>query len=107
MKTSRLLLIAAAGGAIALLLTTKKGKKLTSDLADKSGEWKDAFMKLAAEYGEKVAKVGGNKLSSLKNLVSNEIEGLSDDAREKISAILEEGTNSAKKVKSKVGSQLS
>lgn len=107
MKTSRLLLIAAAGGAIALLLTTKKGKKITSDLADNAGEWKDAFLKLATEYGDKVAKMGGNKLNSLKNLVSNEVEGLSEEARQKISSILDEGANSAKKVKSKVGSQLS
>jgi gas vesicle protein len=106
MKTSRLLLIAAAGSAIALLLTTKKGKKITSDLANNAGEWKDEFIKLANQYGDKLANYGG-KLSSLKNLVSNEIEGLSDEAREKISAILDEGASSAKKVKSKVGSQLS
>ncbi|RYE25779.1 MAG: hypothetical protein EOP51_02855 [Sphingobacteriales bacterium] len=106
MKTSRLLLIAAAGGAIALLLTTKKGKKITSDIADNASDWKDAFMKLATDYGDKLSQYGG-KLNNLKNLVSNEIEGLSDDAREKIAGILEEGASSANKVKRKVGSQLS
>jgi hypothetical protein len=95
----KLLLLAAAGATVAVLLSTKKGRKLTQDLADNANGWKDSLVKLAGKYGD--------KLTSIRDMVNNEVEGLSSDAREKINAILDEGTSSAKKVKRKVGNQLS
>lgn len=95
----KLLLLAAAGATVAVLLSTKKGKKLTQEFADNASGWKDSLVKLAGKYGD--------KLTSIRDMVNSEVEGLSSDTREKINAILDEGSSSAKKVKRKVGNQLS
>jgi gas vesicle protein len=90
MKTSYLV-FAALGAAALLLLTSDKANKLRHDVADNAGDWTKRLRKLASK--------SGNELASLKNIVSSEIEGLSEDARERIAGILDEGGSSTKRIR--------
>lgn len=97
MKPTNIIYAVLGAGAlagIALLFTTKKGKKVREQLTDEVYLWKaklnDATSDTAAE------------LLRLKKLVEKDIAGLGEDAKERILNILEESTNSAKKIKKTV-----
>jgi gas vesicle protein len=98
MKISKLLVFAAIGVAAGLLLTTEKGAALREDLADAAGDWKEKLNKLARK--------SGSQLSDLRDLVSKEISGLSDDTRQRITDILDEGEGKAKNMRKKVSSEM-
>lgn len=87
----KLLVFAAFGAAIVLLFTTERGKEIREELEDAAGEIGDTF-------GELVDTVTASA-SDLRKLVSKEVSGLSADARERIAAIIDEGTGAAKKLK--------
>jgi len=91
MNTGKLLVFAAFGAAVVLLFTTEKGKKIREELADSAEDWGEKLSELA----EKAAC----SAKDLKKLVSKEVSGLSDDARSRIAAIIDESSKTAKKVK--------
>ncbi len=99
MNSGKVLALAAFGAAIALLFTTKRGKELRKDIADAAEDWGGTLSELAEK-----ATVSAK---DLQKLVSKEISGLSDDARERISAILDEGAKGGKKLKKLAEAQLS
>ena len=77
-----------------MLFTTDKGKELREDMADAAEDW-----------GEKLSEIAEKASCSakdLKKLVSKQVSGLSDEARERIAAIIEEGSKGAKKVSNAV-----
>jgi gas vesicle protein len=91
MKKSTLLIFAAVGTAAALLLLTDRGKKMTKDLADNAGEWKDSWTKFAGKTG--------NKLTSLLDTLSHELNGLTSEARQKVLAVLSDKAHNGQHIK--------
>lgn len=98
MNKTKYLLFAALGVGVALLLTSDKTKNLRDDIAENAGKWKDKLGKMGKETGD--------KLADLKKMVSNQVEGLSEDARERIQDVLNEGAKKTKRVKRKVSNEL-
>jgi gas vesicle protein len=96
---TKLLVFALFGAAVVLLFTTDKGKEIREDIADSAEDWGDKLSELA-EKASCSAK-------DLKNLVSKQVSGLTDEARDRIAAIIDEGSKSAKKMKKTAESQLS
>ena len=88
---TKLLVFALFGAAVVMLFTTEKGKEIREELADSAGDWSDKLSELA-EKASCSAK-------DLKQLVSKEVSGLTTEARERIAAIIDEGTKAAKKMK--------
>ena len=86
-----------------MLLTSDKAKEIREDLEEKA-------MENAKKWKTKLAKIGNSTsdtLADLRDLLGSEIEGLSDDARERIEAILDGSMKSAGKIKRNVSNQLS
>ena len=97
MKT-KFLVFAAIGAAIALALTSKKGEAWREDLMDDAKKWKKKLDKLAGETGV--------QLNDLKHIIGKEIAGLGKDAKDRILAILEEGSGTAKNLKGKLNKEM-
>ena len=75
------------GVGIGLLLAPEKGEDTRESIAETAGNLKDRFNRLVGRAGA--------RLDDLKDLLENEVEGLSDDVRSRIRTILdEEGTSS-------------
>lgn len=94
MKLTGLLAFAAIGTAVGLLLYTDKGKELRKNAAEGATDWSKKLNKLFVKTG--------NELADLKDKLTEEVEGLSNEARKKILDILEEGdkaTHSVKRMK--------
>ena len=98
MNSGKLLVFAAFAGAALFLFTTDKGKKIREDLGDAAEDW-GATLSDLAEKASCSAK-------DLKKLVSREVSGLSEEARTRIAAILDEGTKVAKSMRKTVESQV-
>jgi gas vesicle protein len=98
MNSGKLLVLAAFAGAALFLFTTDKGKEIREELGDAAGDWGDKLSDLA-EKASCSAK-------DLKKLVSREVAGLSEEARARIAAIIDEGTKMAKGMKKEVESQV-
>ena len=95
MSTTKYVLLGALGVAAVLLLTTDKGKKLRGDFTDLA---KDNAKKWKKNFG-KMGSTASDAIDDLKEMLSSEIEGLSDDARERIEAIVHGSAKTAAKVK--------
>ena len=95
---SKFLVFAAFAAAGILLFTTDKGKEIREDLSDAAEDWGEKLSELA-EKATCTAK-------DLKKLVSKEVAGLSEEARDRIAAIIDEGTKGAKKLGKAANSQL-
>jgi gas vesicle protein len=89
MSKGKILVFAVFGAAVVMLFTTKQGKKIREELAD--SDWADTLNELA--------KKANCTAKDLKKLVSEKIVDLSDEARERIATIIDEGTKGANKVK--------
>jgi len=98
MSTSRFLTGALVGLVTGLLLAPEKGEDLRSDIADQAKDLKKKLYKMAGKANA--------ELNDLKGLLANEVEGLSDDVRERILAMIEDGEDTAKNIKKKVVSTL-
>jgi hypothetical protein len=98
MNSGKLLVFAAFAGAALFLFTTDKGKEIREELGDAAGDWGEKLSDLA-EKASCSAK-------DLKKLVSREVAGLSEEARTRIAAIIDEGTKAAKGMKKTVESQV-
>ncbi len=103
MNTTKYVLFAALGVAAVLLLTSDKAKDLRDDLEanalKNAKKWRKKFGKISTDATD--------KLADLKNMLTDEIEGLSDDARERIEGILNESSKTAGKMKANVSKQMS
>jgi len=103
MRTTKYVLFAALGIAAVLLLTSDSAKEIREDLEEKTKKnakkWKNKLSKMGADTADTI--------SDLKDMLSNEIEGLSDDARERIEGILNGSAKSAAKIKGNLSKQLS
>lgn len=98
MNTTKYLLFGALGVAAVLLLTSDSAKEMRDSLEEKA-------MKNAKKLKKSLGKLGtgaSDSLSELKELLSSEIEGLSDDARERIEGILNGSAKTASKMKKSV-----
>jgi gas vesicle protein len=91
---TKLLVFALFGAAIVMLFTTDKGKEIREELSDAADDWSEKL----SERAEK-ATCSAN---DLKKLVSKEVSGLSEEARSRISSIIDEGAKSVKKVQKAV-----
>ena len=103
MRTTKYLLFAGLGVAAIILLTSDRAREIREDI-------EDSARKNAKKWKQKLGDIGSetfDTLADLKNMLSNEIEGLSDDARERIEHILNETTKTADQIKSNVSKQLS
>ena len=103
MRTTKYLLFAGLGVAAIILLTSDRAREIREDIEDNA-------RKNAKKWKQKLANIGSetsDTLADLKNMLSNEIEGLSDDARKRIEHILNDTTKTADKIKSNVSKQLS
>ncbi|MCW3122730.1 MAG: hypothetical protein JWQ38_2222 [Flavipsychrobacter sp.] len=103
MRTTKYVLFAALGLAAVIFLTSDTAKELREDLEANA---KKNAKKLKKKFG-KIGSDATDKLADLRDMVSNEIEGLSDDARERIESILNDTAKTAGKVKANAGKQLS
>src|SRR5471030_1268614 len=103
MRTTKYVLFTALGIAAVLLLTSDSAKEMREEL-------EEAAKKNAKKWKSKLSKMGADTadtIADLKDMLSNEIEGLSDDARERIEGILDGTAKSASRIKKNVTSQLS
>ncbi len=98
MSYGKLLVFAAFAGAAYFLFATEKGEELREDIGDAAGDWGDKLSELAEKASCSV--------NDLKKLVSRQVSGLSDEARDRISAIIDEGMSSGKKMKKAAASAL-
>ncbi len=99
MRTTKYLLFAALGVCRSIYcLHQIKAKEMRDDMEDKA-------MKNAKEWRKKLSAIGSSTtdtLADLKDLLSSEIEGLSDDARQRIESIVNGTTKGAAKMKRSV-----
>ena len=103
MRTTKYLLFAGLGVAALLLLTSDSAKQMRDELEDTARE-------NAKKWKQKLASMGNDasdKLADLKSMLSDEIEGLSDDARARIESILNDTSKTASKLKKTVSKQMS
>jgi len=103
MRTTKYFLFAGLGIAVILLLTSDRAREIREDIEENA-------RKNAKKWKQKLADIGSetsDTLTDLKNMLSTEIEGLSDDVRERIKHTLNDTTKTADKVKSNVSKQLS
>lgn len=82
MSTSRFMAGAILGLITGLLIAPKKGEELRSDIADTADKWTEKFNKMVGKTGA--------QLQDLRDLLSKEVNGLSDDVRHRIMTILDE-----------------
>ena len=103
MRTTKYILFAGLGIAAVLLLTSDRAREIREDIEDNA-------TKNAKKWKQKLANIGSeasDTLADLKEMFSNEIEGLSDDARKSIEHILYDTTKTADRIKRNVSKQLS
>jgi gas vesicle protein len=103
MKTTKYVLFAALGVAAVLLLTSDAAKEYRDEI-------EESAKKNAKKWKNKLASVGSSTsdtISDLKDMLSSEITGLSDEARERIEAIVNGAQKSSSKIKKNVSKQLS
>ena len=103
MRTAKYLLFGALGVAAVLLLTSEKARKVRLDLEDKAKDNADKWKEKLASMGNSASKTVGE----LKELLGSEMEGLSDDARERIERVLNKSARSANGLKKNISNQFS
>ena len=98
MSASKFFAGALVGVVAGLLLAPEKGEDLRSDIADSAEKWKRKFYRLTGKTGA--------ELEDLRDMLEDEIEGLSDDVRSRIITILDEASDKAMKAKNNLVSEL-
>jgi gas vesicle protein len=99
MSTSKFFAGALVGIVAGLLLAPEKGEDLRNDIAESAGKWKKKLYRAAGKAGA--------ELDDLRDILQEEINGLSDDVRQRILTILDESEKSAKNIKRNVTSEFS
>ncbi|MES2701581.1 MAG: YtxH domain-containing protein [Bacteroidota bacterium] len=98
MSTSRFVAGALIGFAAGLLLAPKRGAELRNDLAENADKLKRRLDRLAGKVGP--------ELNDLRNILEDEVNGLSDDVRYRILSILDETEEGARAIKHNIASEL-
>lgn len=70
------------GVGVGLLVAPEKGEDIRANLSDATQKWRDQLNRLLGR--------GGARLDDLRNFLDSEVEGMTDDAKGKISKILDE-----------------
>jgi hypothetical protein len=103
MQTTKYVLWTALGVAAVLLLTSEKARGIRANLEDKAKEntkkWKSKLSKIGSDSSDTITE--------LRNMLSTEIDGLSEDTRKRIENILDGTTKSAGRMKRSVSNQFS
>lgn len=99
MSTSRFFAGALIGLVAGLMLAPEKGEDMRKDVADTAQKWKRKLNRLAGKAGP--------ELNDLKNMLSEEVEGLGEDVRHRMLNILEESSDSAYRLKSSFSNDFS
>lgn len=98
MATGKILLFTALGVGAVLLLTSERARNIRKDLEDKAKDnadkWKDKLSNMSTTANKKLGK--------LRDLLSDEVEGLGYDARNKIENILNDVSEKTDKMKAKM-----
>ncbi len=102
MQTAKYLIWTALGVAAVLLLTSDKARGLRTDLEDKA---MDNAKKLRKRLG-KMGNSASGTLSELRDILSDEVEGMSDDTRTRLQNIVKGTTKSAGKLKKNLSSEM-
>lgn len=95
MRTTKYVLFGALGIGAILLLTSERARKLRMQLDDKARENADLLKDKLWLFGDNA----GHTVAELKELLKDEVEGLSDDARAKIEQILNKASVKANGLK--------
>jgi len=82
MSTSKFFAGALVGVVAGLLLAPEKGEDLRNDIADSAEKWKKKFYRATGQTSA--------ELSDLKDILADEVNGLSDDVRSRLLTILNE-----------------
>jgi gas vesicle protein len=98
MSTSRFLFGALVGVAAGMLLAPKRGEELRNDIADGADKLKRRLNRLSGKTGP--------ELNDLRNILEDEVSGLSDDVRYRILSILDETEETTRKIKHNIASEL-
>jgi len=98
MSTSKFFAGALVGVVAGLLLAPEKGEDLRNDIADTAEKWKKKFERLTGKAAA--------ELDDLRDMLEDEISGLSDDVRYRIITILDEASDKAMKAKNNLVSEL-
>lgn len=98
MSTSRFIAGALIGFAAGMLLAPKRGKELRDDLADNAAKFKKGINRLTGKAGP--------ELNDLRNILEDEVNGLSDDVRYRILSILDETEENARTFRHNIASEL-
>lgn len=101
--SGKFLLYSALGITAVLLLTSDRARTIRNRVEDTA---KDNMKKLQKRLNRLAGDTTAT-LAELKELLSTEVEGLSDDARKRIEAILDGSGQSARKLGNSVSRQLS
>lgn len=80
-----------AGVAIGLLVAPEPGEETRQNLSDTANKWRDQFNKLLGRAGAGI--------DDIRTMLESEIDGLNDDAKGKIAAILDDADKVADKGK--------
>ncbi len=91
MSITKYVIFAALGVAAVALLTSDSTQEWRDDMADNAKKWKGKLKK----FGGKAA----SSIDDLQDMLVNEVEGLSDDARTRIASILEGASKTTDSVK--------
>ena len=91
MSITKYVIFAALGVAAVALLTSDSTQEWRDDMADNAKKWKGKLKK----FGGKAA----SSIDDLQDMLVNEVEGLSDDARTRIASILEGASKTTESVK--------
>ena len=98
MSVSRFFAGALVGIAAGMLLAPKRGKELRDDLANNAAKFKKGLNKLAGNTGP--------ELNDLRNILEDEVNGLSDDVRYRLLSILDETEESERNLRRNLASEL-
>ena len=99
MSTSRFFAGALIGLVAGLLIAPEKGEDMRDEIVDTAEKWKKKLNRMVGKTGA--------ELSDLRNMLGEEIEGLNEDVRSRILTILDESTQSAKKMKRNITTEMS
>jgi len=98
MSTSKFFAGALIGLVAGLLIAPEKGEEMREDIAVNAEKWKKKLNRMLGKTGA--------ELQDLKNLLGDEVDGLSDDVRHRILNILDETNNTASSIKRNITSEM-
>ena len=102
MRTTKYLLFAALGAAALLLLTSDATKEMRDEIEENAKKNTAKWMKKLGQ----VSSNAGDKLSRLKDMLGDEIEGLSADSRKHMEQMVNDAIKTGSAIKSNVGKHL-